>query len=313
MSKKICVHKGCNHTRALKKSKSGNWYCVTHHPDSKNKQKKRNSAGGKASVKVRRQKRLLKKLNINISNNRQSVVNALVDQANFYGQGLERDDNKRAKLVLEIMRMLHEYATEGMSDDEEEKRVKEVIASKLPDIVKLSNLSVMVGPAKAMKLVPIAMKRDEHDNETLDGNLLLKRMGKDGSMSISKPEAITFEESLNTEDVPPPQIPSGDEAAPTAAPPPPEKPKPKETVDEKKVRCYRQAKELLGIYKVKVSGNFRKAEDVGRIFYYALLNDDMPFDKIQQRVLLPKSATDQPEMMVKDILAAMPKPKEGAA
>lgn len=312
MAKKICVHRGCNHTRALKKSKSGNWYCVTHHPNSKKKQKKRNSAGGKASVRVRRKKRLLAKLNINIKDNRQSVVNALIDQANFFGQQMDRDDNKRAKLVLEIMRMIHEYTTEGMGEEEQEKQIKEIISSELPDIVKLSNLSVMVGPAKAMKLVPIVIKRDGHDDETLDGNLLLKRMSQGGKMSISKPEALTFEESLNTEDVPPPQLSSVDEADPTAPPPPPEKPKPKETEDEKKARCFRQAKELLGLYKIKVSGNFRNANEVGKIFYYALLDKDMPFDKIQQRVLLPKSATDQPEMMVKDVLAAVPKPKETA-
>jgi len=320
-AKKTCVSKGCNQSRGLKKAKSGNWYCVTHHPDSKKKHKKNQSAAGKASVRVRRKKALAKKLDISLEGNKLSVVNALVAQANFYGRKMELDDLPRAKLMLDIMKLIHEFATEGVGEEEKREQIKEIIDSELPDMVKLADLSMMVGPAQAMKIVPIKVKRDSYKGTTLDGNKLLQNLGKEGAPTISKPETLEFEEREDTSDVPDIEIPAatdspasdGPGAAPPQEPKPP--PKPAETVEERKTRCFRQAKELLGLYKVKVSGNFRKANDVGKIFYHALLDDDVPFNDLQQRVMMPKSATDQPEMMVKDIKEKTkpPKPREESA
>jgi hypothetical protein len=287
-----------------------------HHPDTKKKGKKKSAEGGKKSGKTRRKKALAKKLNISLEGNKRSVVDALVEQANFYGKEMERDQLGRAKLMLEIMSMIHEYATEGIGEEERKEQIQEIVKSELPDIVKLANLSTLVGPAEAMKLVPVTMKRDSHDDTTLDGNALLANVGKDGLPTITKPESLKFEEVDETGDIPAPAPPSAEGSPPTAegaAPPgkeaPPDEPKIKETPEERKARCYRQARELLGLYKHKVSGNFRKADEVGKVFYYALHDDDVPFQKLQQRVMFPKSATDQPEMMVKDVKAAMPKPK----
>lgn len=63
--------------------------------------------------------------------------------------------------------------------------------------------------------------------------------------------------------------------------------------------AYHQAKELLGIYKVKVVGGFTPHDQVLKMFHDALL-EGIPLEALRQRVMFPRSDTDQPGMMVKD-------------
>lgn len=320
-SERQCVHKGCSRRIGLKKSKSGNWYCATHHPQLKASVRIKAIAGGKARGKQQQQDKVL--LTLNIEGNKGSVLKALVQQVNFLAKDVSPKEMKRHRMIVDINKLIYEFATEGVGEAEKSERIKDLLESKLPASVKLGKLVDLVGPNQAMELVQVELEREEANETALDGVALLQQEDKDGKPLVSTPFSLAIEEKEDTSDDVPELdvgIPDGhmaSEQAATAAggapqaPPgtgtPPAAPKaPEETPEERKARCTHEANELVGLYKTKIVGSIRTLDDVGRIFYDGLL-DGVNFRDLQQRVMFPKSDTDQPDMMVRDVKEAAAK------
>lgn len=301
----------------LKKTKAGNWMCVTHHPESKKKQREATSKGGKASAKVQHGERLF--LTLNIEPNKGSVLKALVAQANFLAKDVGPKEMKRHRMIVDINKLIFEFATEGLGEGEKDIKVKELLDSKLPPSVKLGKLVDLVGPNAALELVQVELTRDSYEHEVLDGVKLVQD-AKVGEGSISTPHALHIESKDDTsDDVPDLDVGTPDQpdpkdqaeaAAIAAAASVKETPEePKENPEDRKARAVREANELVGLYKTKIIGSIRTLAEVGKIFYDALLAGEVTFRDLQQRVMFPKSDTDQPDMMVRDVKDAAAKRK----
>lgn len=325
-----CVYKDCAVKVGLKKSKSGNLYCAHHHPDTKKKALNGAKRGGKIRAAQEKAEAAGKPgpetVNLEIEQNKASIIRALVQQANFLGKDLGRKEIKRHRLFLELADRIYEYATEEGDDAQKEAKIAAIVASELPDSIKLSKLVDIVGPVRAMELVKVKIERTGHPEGTLlDGMQLLKEAGKDGKETITKPPHIHVEESDDTSDVPDVAIPTEGSpmpgltnlekdaaaAAAEAKPPaPPPAPAPTRSPEELDAERIHQSKELMGLYRAKVRGGFTPHDEVEALFLKAL-RDGLPFRMLQQRVLFPKSDTDQPTMMIKDVMDAMSR-KESA-
>jgi hypothetical protein len=320
-SERQCVHKGCSRRVGLKKSKSGNWYCATHHPDLKAKVHAKLVEGGKKRGKQQQQEKIL--LTLNIEGNKGSVLKALVQQVNFLAKDVSPKEMKRHRMIVDINKLIYEFATEGVGEAEKSERIKELLESNLPATVKLGKLVDLVGPNQAMELVKVELQRDEYAEETLDGVKLLQAKTDDGKPAVSTPHSLSIEEKEDTaDDVPDLDvgIPDGPDslpgqgkadAAPQAPPgggtqPPAQAAPAEESLEERKARAVHSANELVGLYKTKIIGSIRTLDEVGKIFYDAIL-DGVNFRDLQQRVMFPKSDTDQPEMMVRDVREAASK------
>ena len=263
--KRTCASKGCDAKLGLKKTKAGNWMCVAHHPESKKKHKESTSRGGKKSAKVQHGERLL--LTLKIDGNKQSVVKALVDQVNFLAKDVGQKEIKRHRLIVDINKLIHEFATEGVGEGEKDEKVKQLLESKLPPSIKLGKLVDLVGPVHAMELVEVELERDTYEEKTLDGVALLQ--GGDGKApGISVPDSFSIEEKDDTaDDVPELDvgIPDRPEGQAQAAQAPQALPgtgapadKPPETLEERKARATHQTNELVGLYRTKIVGSIRK-------------------------------------------------------
>jgi hypothetical protein len=195
--------KKCKATHNTLKAKDGKWYCPAHHPDKQKEFKKATSQGGKDGGRVRREARDANVLHLKIEPNKASILRGFHDLANFIGDGLKKGETRKMGLLVNILDRIHEYATEVGDDEEKKTRVADIMASKLPDQLKLSKLVDIVGPDEALKLVPVTLDRDSIDDpHVLDGIQLL-REGGDGKPTISAPEAFKLEVSDETADVPP--------------------------------------------------------------------------------------------------------------
>lgn len=318
-----CVYRGCNQRKGLKKSQAGNWYCVAHHPDSKKKHKAAASRGGKASVRVQREERDAELLTLQIEPNKASILKALVLQGNYLAKDIGPKELKRHRMILEIMDRIHDYATEEGDDAQKQQKVADIMASELPPEIKLSKLTDVVGPAKACEMIKVTVTRNAYEDKVLDGEKLLKEAGADGAATISLPQNFEVETTEDTADLPPVELgtvqtepgapvtaPSG-AALPATAPAEPAPP-PSESLDQKERRAVQQAEELTGLYRAKCPLSPTPIDTIRRSFFQGLM-DGAPFRELQARCMFPKSDTDQPAMMVKDVIAAEAKRKAAIA
>lgn len=329
---KICTHKGCQQTKGLSKTKAGNWYCGAHHPIKKARHKAGSAKGGKRAGQTKRENRDAELLTLDIQPNKASILAALVQQANFLAKDMGPRELRRHRMVVELLDRIHDHATDEGDDAKKEAKVVAILESTLPDEIKLGKLVDVVGPARACELVKIEIVRDDYEKETLDGEQLLREGGKGGVASITKPENFEVSESIEGD------VPGVDLEAPTfdelqagatpvdgtipipapgadpvavppaaAATPPPQAPQAPPGHDKESLG-QRQSRELMGLYRVKVRGNFTDLDKVTKTFYAALM-EGVPFESLRQRVMFPKSDTDQATMMVSDVKAAIAKRK----
>lgn len=334
---RTCAFGECNTKLGLKKSKKGQWYCTNHLPANRKKAKKDAIARGKKSGKKRREDAHADTFTFVTEPNKASVLRGMLAQVNFLARDVRPRELRRHSMIKSIWDTIWEYAADEGNDALKEQKASDIMESELPDAIKLSKLVDILGPKAALEKIRVKIKRGGHEKEMLDGVELLKAAGTSGMPTISTPDNFTFSENEKTEDVPPemdlpmaplepgteapvlpgeppaevlvppPAAPVGDPAV--AAAPAPAAPAaqasatpsaPQQPPDN--ATAFHQARELLGIYRTKVVGGFTPHEKVLETFHQAL-KDGVPFEDLRQRVLSPRSDTDQPHMMIKDVKA----------
>jgi len=329
--------KKCRAKKGLKRDPKGKkFYCPAHMPGQEKKFKAAAKEAGKASGRTRRENgKNQPTLDIEVEGNKASIVKTMIAQANFLGKGLKRSELRKHRLLIDLMDRIHEHALEEGDEEIKQQKVTSILASKLPDTIKLSKLVDLVGADEAMKMIPVEIERHGYEDTTIDGQKLLEDAGKDGEATIGKPQSMTYaegegdetadvseppaplavpeptkaEDKKRSEEPPPPALPTPEtsppqEAEPVDAPPSAPSPAPsevpKETPEERASRCYRQGRELMGLYRKRVSGSFQPPAKIAKKFHDALL-EGLPFNKLQERINHPKSAGDQPDAMISDV------------
>jgi hypothetical protein len=302
-----CAKKSCRVVRFTLLDPDGAYRCIAHTVDQARRRRYRQATakGGERSGKTRREQATL---NLQIEPTRKSIIDAMVRQANFLATGLRPSQVVRAKLLFDILRWLHEHIGNTMSEQEQKAKIDEILASDLPDVIKLSQVANLVGPLRATQFVKIELKKDGPKDDCLDGQALLREgllaSAPEGprrapveetpkSLAIGRPER----QDPGPEAPPSEAAPSPAKAASVPAPAPVHPGVLSETPDERTRRCGREANELAGLFRAKLPGHFRPLQEVGQVFFNAL-TQGVPFKDLQQEVLFPGSATDQPEAMV---------------
>ena len=330
--KPTCAKPSCKQAKILKLHKgSGKKYCSNHHPSRRKKAKKDSAEGGKKSGETRRIEKIVSQFSI--TGDKSSAIKQLINLYNFTGQIVHLHDLKTLKMLADWAIKIHEVADKQSGEMEEEESIQEIMDSDLPPHIKLSKLADILGPKKAVELVPVEQETDDYRAHVLDGVEMMKQEGDDGEVSIGIPDTFKFrdldeeaaeeaekgeaEEAGKEKEIPALELPAKEESIPSqgdasASPPehtiPPtaEPPASAGTPEEREARIQKQADELLKLYRSKVGGSFRMPAAI-RVVFESALHEDTPFDLLKNRCRHPKSNTDQPEMMVRDIRKAMEK------
>lgn len=334
--KPTCSKPSCKQDKILKLHKgSGKKYCSNHHPSRRKKAKKDSSEGGKKSAEVRAEARRIDSIvsQFEITGDKTSAIKQLISLFNFTGQIVHLHDLKTLKQLGDWAAKIHELCDKDSGEMEEEESIKAIMDSDLPDFIKLSKVADLVGPKKAVEMVTLEQEADEYTAHVLDGVEMMKEEGEDGEATIGIPDTLKFrsldeegeeeegegepEEAGKKKEIPALDLPAKEDSIPSqgdASASPPEHTIPPTaeisasagTPEEREARIQRQSDELLKLYRKKVGGSFKLPAAV-RVVFESALHEDVPFDPLKMRCQNPKSNTDQPEMMVRDVRKAVEK------
>jgi len=333
--KPTCSKPSCKQDKILKLHKgSGKKYCSNHHPSRRKKAKKDSSEGGKKSAEGRAETRRIESIvsQFEVTGDKSSAIKQLISLFNFTGQIVHLHDLKTLKQLGDWAVKIHELCDKDSGEMEEEESIKAIMDSDLPDFIKLSKVADIVGPKKAVEMVTLEQEADEYTAHVLDGVEMMKEEGEDGEAPIGTPDTLKFrnldeegeeeegegeqKEAGKKKEIPALEL-SAKETIPSqgdASASPPEHTEPATaeppasagTPEERETRIQRQSDELLKLYRSKVGGAFKLPAAI-RVVFESALHEEVPFELLQRRCQFPKSNTDQPEMMVRDIRKALEK------